>query len=506
MKVVTIIGAGLGGLVSGAVLAQAGMKVRVLEQHLIPGGYATSFRRKTRQMSHKAEFEVSLHLMGDLGAGGALREVLNDIGVLDRLEFMRAHSLYRAVFPNEEIHVRDYETYLRVLEERFPEEREGIRALFHTFIRLRQEMLVLMQKTNNGLTADLLKDGPTLMAYNHASLSSVLDEFLHSPELKSVIAQQWQYYGLPPSQLSAVYYAYAWTEYILYGGFYPKGRSQTLSNTLAEIIKEHGGEIHTRQQVVKIDLQEGTVRGVETHKDYYPTDWVISNIDPWQTFDKLIGYEHLPRRYIKKLESIKPSLSCVQAYLLLNIDFPSQYGETDHEIFVNETYDLEQGFTDILEEQYTRMPLSITVYENLNPSYQVEGKTTMSLFILSRYEHWSDLSEDDYQAKKQQVTDILIERLDRLYPGITQYIEYVELSTPRTNHSYTSNKLGAIYGAQQSVDQCLHRRLPQKTPIEGLYLAGAWTQPGGGYSGVIWSGHNFAKQLLLQQKEVITQC
>lgn len=507
MKVVTIIGAGLGGLVSGAMLAQAGMKVRVLEQHIIPGGYATSFRRKSKQMSRPVEFEVSLHLMGDLGDGGALREVMHEIGVLDRLEFMRAHSLYRAVFPDQEVQVRNYEAYLQVLEERFPEEREGIRELFATFICLRQEMLLLMKKTNQGLTADLLEDGPTLMAYNHASLSSVLDEFLHSPTLKSVIAQQWQYYGLPPSQLSAVYYAYAWTEYILYGGFYPKGRSQTLSNTLVEIIKEHGGELHTRQQVVKIDLQDGAVCGVETRKGYYKTDWVISNIDPWQTFDKLIGYEHLPRRYIKKLEAIKPSLSCVQAYLLLNIDFPSQYGETDHEIFVNETYDLEQGFAHILEEQYDRMPLSITVYENLNPSYQATaGKTTMSLFILSRYEHWAHLSEDDYRAKKQRVTDILLTRLNRLYPGITEYIEYVELSTPRTNHSYTSNKLGAIYGAQQSVDQCLHRRLPQKTPIEGLYLAGAWTQPGGGYSGVIWSGYNLAKQLLLSQKEVIPSC
>ena len=109
MKVVTIIGAGLGGLVSGAMLAQAGMKVRVLEQHIIPGGYATSFRRKSKQMSRPVEFEVSLHLMGDLGDGGALREVMHEIGVLDRLEFMRAHSLYRAVFPDQEVQVRNYD-------------------------------------------------------------------------------------------------------------------------------------------------------------------------------------------------------------------------------------------------------------------------------------------------------------------------------------------------------------------------------------------------------------
>lgn len=506
MKVVTIIGAGLGGLVSGVMLAKAGMKVRVLERHLIPGGYATSFTRKVKGMSRPAEFEVSLHLMGDLGEGGALRGVLTDIGVMDRLEFIRAKSLYRAVFPDDAIRADDYESYKNALEDKFPEEREGIRALFATFVRLRQEMLHMMTKTNQGAAVDLLEDGPTVMAYNHSPLSRLLDEHIRSPKLQAIIAQQWHYYGLPPSQLSAVYYAYAWTEYMLYGGYYPKGRSQTLSNTLVRMIQECGGEVLTRQHATRIDVEDGAVRGVQTHKSYFPTDWVISNADPIQTFGKLVGYEHLPRRYIKKIEAVQPSLACIQLYVLLGIDFPSVYGEKDHEVFVNESYDVEQGFSDILEEQYASLPFAITVYENLNPDYQAEGKTTMSLFALSRFDGWSGLSDEAYLLKKEAVTRMLLGRLERLYPGIAKHVEFAELSTPRTNRDYTSNLQGAIYGAQQSVEQCLHRRLPQRTPIEGLYLVGAWTQPGGGYSGVIWSGHNLAKQLLLREKEEVVQC
>ena len=52
-----VIGAGLGGLVCAAYLAKQGIPVTVVEQHSIPGGYATSFERA----GGKYNFEVSLH-------------------------------------------------------------------------------------------------------------------------------------------------------------------------------------------------------------------------------------------------------------------------------------------------------------------------------------------------------------------------------------------------------------------------------------------------------------
>lgn len=503
MKDVTVIGAGLGGLTSAALLAKHGKRVRVLERHFMAGGYATSFRRKTREMPRRAEFEVSLHLMGDLGEGGALRAVLSELGVLDQVEFLRADSLYRALLPGMDIQVQSYETYEQTLMLRYPKEQAGIRGLFARFIQLRQEMLLMMNKANRGEDSDIFSDAPTLFACSSLSLKQLLDEYIKSPELQSIIGQQWQYYGLPPSQISAAYYAYAWTEYMLYGGYYPKGRSQQISNALVQIIKDHGGEVLLRQEVTQIEVEGGAVRGVCTKKGYFPTESVISNADPRETFGRLIGHERLPRKYVRRLEALKPSLGCVQAYLLLDIEFQKVYGEQNHEIFVNEYFDLEQAYEDMLKERYDQMPFSITIYENLNSEYQMSGKTTLSLFILNPFDGWSGLDKQAYAAKKAEVTEVLLGRLERLYPNIRQHIDFVELSTPLTNRSYTGNWQGAIYGAQQSVEQSLHRRLPQTTPIQGLYLAGAWTRPGGGYSGVIWSGYNLAKQLLRNEEVVI---
>ena len=87
------------------------------------------------------------------------------------------------------------------------------------------------------------------------------------------------------------------------------------------------------------------------------------------------------------------------------------------------------------------------------------------------------------------MADILIEKVEKSFlPGLTKAIEVKEIGTPLTNVRYTRNYRGAIYGWDQTVDNSGQNRVPNKTPIKNLYLAGAWSYPGHGYGGVIASG------------------
>lgn len=501
---VTIIGSGLGGLVCGALLAKSGVKIRVLERHMITGGYANSYIRRVHEIAEPAEYEQSLHLMGGLGKRETLRSVMSEIGVLERMEFIRAKSLYGMIYPNDKISVATYEDYIHQLKIRFPDDIKGIQALFKEFIQLHQEMLHMMMLSNSGVTVDLC-DGPTLLAYDGVSLEEMLHEYVTSVELKSIIAQQWIYYGIPPSKISAVCYAYAWGEYMMFGGHYPMVGSQTLSGVLTDIIRENGGEVLTGEKVTRIYVDNGTVEGLQTGKMYYPSNIIISNADPIQTIEQLVGYDHVPKRYMKKIESLKMELESMQLHLELNIDFAIQYGERDHEIFVNEHYDSEKGYQELVEERYESLPFTITIYDNLNQDDRAKGRTKMCLFTRSRNECWDTLNDVEYEEKKDKVIGTILHRMERIYPGITQYIENTKLLTPRTKQASIGNLQGAIYGAQQTVSHCLLRRLPQKTPVAGLYLASAWTQPGGGYSGNIWSGYYLAKKLLLKSKELVSK-
>ncbi len=62
-----------------------------------------------------------------------------------------------------------------------------------------------------------------------------------------------------------------------------------------------------------------------------------------------------------------------------------------------------------------------------------------------------------------------------------------------TNVRYSLNPSGAIYGFAQTVEQTVAGRLPARTPIENLFLAGAWTNPGGGMSAAMLSGVEAAR-------------
>jgi prolycopene isomerase len=116
--------------------------------------------------------------------------------------------------------------------------------------------------------------------------------------------------------------------------------------------------------------------------------------------------------------------------------------------------------------------------------------------VLQGYDHWKKFEADyfkgkkeAYRAEKEKMADRLIKNVEEtLMPGLSAAIEVKEIGTPLTNVRYTGNYRGAIYGWDQTVSNSGSTRLSHTTPIRNLYLAGAWTRPGHGYGGVLWSG------------------
>jgi prolycopene isomerase len=185
----------------------------------------------------------------------------------------------------------------------------------------------------------------------------------------------------------------------------------------------------------------------------------------------------------------------------VDCDFALDYGETCHEIFLNPSYNLNIVEQQMNQGRYEELPLCITIYDNIVPRYQQERGSTLTMMQLCDHVDWADLNETQYEAKKQRILSLYTEILDRLYPNISGKIRRMELATPRTVMRYTGHTHGAIYGAAQTVDQALHRGLPQATPISGLYMTGAWTRAGAGYSGVISGGYNLAELIKKRSRE-----
>ena len=126
---VVVIGAGNGGLTAAAGLAKNGHKTLLLEKHNVPGGCAASFIRG------RFEFEVALHQLSGMGFPefpGPLRGVLNELGVVEKIEFIQQKNLYRIVVPGEmDINLKaERAAAQETLMEKFPSEKEGIKKFF----------------------------------------------------------------------------------------------------------------------------------------------------------------------------------------------------------------------------------------------------------------------------------------------------------------------------------------------------------------------------------------
>jgi prolycopene isomerase len=494
---VVVIGGGLGGLSAAAHLAQNGFPVTLIEQHDRPGGYATSFDRK----SGKYTFDVSLHATSS--AQGGLRQSLEGAGVLDKIETVELPELCRIITPDHDLiwPQKNPDAIVELLTRHFPGEAEGIQGFFKEILGVIDDAIKPFERDS---WWDLIRFPMThkhMWAIRKDTLAQVLDRYTQDPKLRSILATFWPYYGLPPSKLSGFYYAVATAAFIRFGGYYIKHRSQDLSDVLLQSIENAGGQVLLNTEAVDITLKGGAVTGVVLDNGKkLNARAVVSNASVPATMD-LLARDTAPKdlpskatQYSEKLKTYRPSVSTFLVWLGLNREISKTV--KDFEIFINQNYDPEQSYRAALACDPHKAGLGVTIYDNAFDGYSKPGTSTIQLLTLSGYEPWKPYADDyfagrknAYLKQKEKIAQTLIKKAEKLViPGLSSMIEVMEAATPLTNIYYTQNPEGAIYGYEQSMDNAYMNRLENTTPYKGLYLASAWSNPGGGFQPCLNSG------------------
>lgn len=491
---VVVIGAGLGGLCSGALLAKKGFPVTVVEQHNIPGGYATTFDRA----AGKFTFDVSLHRMS---ASSETRHLLKELGVLDKIEFVKIPDTTRVIAPNRDFRSsKGLKQKLTGLIEKFPHERKGIENYLADMQTVMNELESL--KTN-GAGRNFASQYPNLWKVRDQTTAAFMDEYFREPDIKeSLAAGLMGTFGLPPSKLSAFIYimANASEENDLY---YVKRRSQDLSYALAESIEESGGQIFYDNMIEKIVLKDRAVSGVVTSQGkHLPAKIVISNANAITTLNDMLPSNTLPPDYLNRINGYGTSLSTFNIWLGLNREI-HEYIKDSH-IVISSGRGAEANYLSCLRGEVEKVDLSVTIYDNYYKGYSEPGTSTMTIITGSGFQPWQRFESDykagrraDYQKEKERWARILMKKVEeKAIPGLSSMVETEEAATPLTNWHYTRNPGGAIYGFDFSVDNTFLNRIKNRTPIKGLYLASAWGNQGAGYSPALKGGEHTFKQVL----------
>jgi all-trans-retinol 13,14-reductase len=462
---VIIIGAGIGGLVCGCFLAKEGKKVLIVEKHYQVGGYCTSFTR------NGIVFDAGPHLLSSLRSKGILSKILGKINLDGKIDFLSSKVIERIITPNVNITIKkDSEEIISELIDKFPKEKSSIYNFFG-FIRKTDFLQILSQ-----IRSQTLKD--------------LLDFYFKNEDLKTVLAIPiLGSLGLPPSQASALAAVVLYEEFLLDGGYYPKGGMQIFSNALRDKFQELGGELHLSSTVTRILTKNRTSIGVESSKNgVLLSNYVVSNADAYLTFNELIVCPNSEENVMNSLE-LSPSTYMIFLGLkepLRNLpkSFVTWYTASNN---IEDWYSNHNSLVNLNSFVLSHPSLIDSTICNKN-------KGMLRILMQARYS-----SSKKWANMEASICDSAIDKVSKILPDIKSLIETREVGSPHTLFGYTLNRKGSAFGWASTSTQIYRNNFPYETSIRNLFICGHWATNGFGQSGVTAvaiSGERTARRII----------
>jgi len=475
-----VIGSGMGGLTTAAMLSDLGWKVCVLEQHYTAGGYTHSYER------NGYEWDVGVHYIGDVGAKTRTRQMFDYLSD-GNLKWAPMDEEYDRFYIGDKIFCAKAgrQQFRDNLVTQFPDEQQAIDA----YIALLNDAGNAM--TSIGMTRVLEPWQQTLMTpylkwktpdFLYRNTYDVLAELTDDDDLIAVICGQWGDMGLPPRQSTFMVHAMIARHY-LYGGFYPVGGSWRIADSIIPKIQASGGEVFTYASVERINVEDGAVTGV-TMKDGHRIDCkhVVSTAGVINTFDHLLPANVAESfGYSSALKSVEPSFGHLGVYIGLKgraeeLGLP----KTNFWIYPENNYDA--AVERFLENKDAPFPVVYISFPSAkDPDYENRhpGTSTIEIVAPAPYEwfkEWQDETwgkrGDDYETFKSNLGDRLMEEMYKKLPQLRGKVDYYEVSTPLSTNWFAGYTQGELYGLAHTPSRMQQKWLRPKTKISGLWLSG----------------------------------
>jgi len=507
-----VVGAGNGGLCAALALAVKGAKPLLLEQHNLPGGFATSFVRG------RFEFEASLHELSDVGPddnrGGVRKFFEDEAGIF--IDWVRVPEAYRIILPDQDINVRlpfGEKEYIDAMAEAVPGSRKSIEEYIgicrDTYdvlgflsrmaakpdpLRLVSDFTDLLKESGRPAreVAALARKAANFIRTMPSTAQEVIDSCDIPEKAVKILSPYWCYLGIPMNRLAHTHWGAMLISYLEKGAYLPRNRSQEMANALDARIRELGGDIQYNTRVEKILVKNGRVHGVETSRgETIQAKHIISNVSPTLVYNRLVHPQsEVPGAALKYVNAHRHASAGFVVYMGLDVS-AEELGLDDYTYFIADDMDTENIYGG-LDEPRTPDMQATTSLNTAIPDCSPEGTCILSITTLFRPEAWRGVQASEYFRLKNEIAGGLITQFEKATGiGVRDHIEEIEVATPATFARYTRTYAGVVYGYEPDVwDSPLPRVISSKDEkfIDGLEFAGGFSIMGHGYSPSLLSG------------------
>ncbi len=487
MKKIAIIGAGIGGLVAGNLLAKKGHKVTIFEAHSAPGGYTAGFWRNGFYFESGTFSFESIDLVS---------KVMREIGVQDKIEFVRQRS--RMMSEDFDDIPESYEQLKEMHFKAYPAEKEALERFFSTVDKLVTGIRPLMLRSS--VWAKITAGTQFLFLYNqykNMTMSQFVGKYF-SKDTK--LYRYWMNMAYP--EMAAWMIGGAIVSFIE-DYWTVKGGMQSWADVLADNFKKLGGELKLNIYIDKIITANRQATGVASGKELFAADKVISASDYKQTFLKLLDDQSLlPARLKCKIERACVSESFVMVYLGLNIanDELRKIIKVPHLTFFDEKPGMD--ITDDEDEHYfDKISIGLFSPSLLDWKLAPDGKSTLMIAALAPPEwmdNWGCGDKQEYRVLKELAKKALISKAEKIIPGLKEMIEYEDAATPLTYERFTHNTSGATSAWSWNPEKRFYQNTLGNyidTPVANLYIGSCWASQMGGIPGAIMAAIKCAKKI-----------
>jgi all-trans-retinol 13,14-reductase len=484
-----VVGSGMGGLTTAAVLAELGQRVLVLEQHYIPGGFTHAF-------SHKGwVWDVGVHVIGEVtphtSSGRLLARLTRGRLAWEPLgpvyEDFHFPDGFRIQFPSAP------EAFREALAAAFPREGPAIDAYLKLVGRaaraIRGQLVgaALPWWAARPLVEPLLRR--SARPWVGRTVEEVLATLTDDKRLQAVLTAQWGYYGTPPSHAAFAVQAMV-TKHFLHGGYYPVGGAQEIARWLCAAVAEAGGWTRIAAPVEDVVVADGRAVGVRlADGEEIRARRVVVATGIGTAVRRLVPEPYRSQPWAQAVRELAAGPAHLCLYLGLEGD-PRQAGASGASHWFYRTWDAEAGLWDVTPAgDLPPAPVLYTSFPSLKDAAHDPGPEQRHTVEVVTFVPWSAFAPwsgsrwnhrgAGYDSFKERLRQAMLDQFLAEMPGLAPMVRYSELSTPLSTDHFCRPLAGSIYGLEATPRRFAEKGLRCRSPIPGLYFSGSDVTSGG---------------------------